>query len=139
MTEDTKRHFRLKVRHILDKLVRKYGCETITPHIPANDTVMYKRLRNIRKMNARKKRQQQDEENENSDEDEEFIVKARPRSVDEILADSDSDLDEMVTDQPKVKNKKQVNTWIEEDAESIIDFTDPNVVSKITGKFKVPK
>lgn len=81
MTEDCKRHFRLKVRDILDRLVRKYGCDSITPHVHESDKVMHRRLRNLRKLNARKKKQkevQKKEEEEQSD-DEEFAVRAKPR------------------------------------------------------------
>lgn len=137
MTEDCKRHFRLKVRDILDRLVRKYGADSITPHIPASDTVMYKRLRNLRKLNARKKKQkeQKKEQDEEEASDEDFIVHAKSRSVEEILADSDSELEDMETDQTKHnKTKKKTNAWIEEDPDSIVDFTDPSAVSKITGR-----
>nr|CAH7732826.1 unnamed protein product [Callosobruchus chinensis] len=133
MTDDCKRHFRIKTRDILDRLVRKYGCEALTPYIPLSDTVMYKRLRNLRKLNSRKqRRKQQEKETEDSSEDEEFTVKAKPKSVEEILADSDSEFDDMETNEPKVRNKKQPSTWIEETPESITDFTDPTVTSKIT-------
>lgn len=81
MTEDCKRHFRLKVRDILDRLVRKYGSDSLTPHIPASDTVMYKRLRNLRKLNARKKKRKEAGENEESgSEEEEFAVSAKPKT-----------------------------------------------------------
>lgn len=138
MTDDCKRHFRLKVRDILDRLIRKYGADSITPHIPPSDTVMLKRLKNLRKLNARKKKlkemRKEQEEEEGSEED--FIVHAKPKSVEEILADSDSDFDDMETDQQKpAKNKRKVNTWIEEDPDSIVDFTDPSALSKITGRF----
>ncbi|KAG5889831.1 hypothetical protein JTB14_023156 [Gonioctena quinquepunctata] len=132
MTEDCKRHFRLKIRDILDRLVRKYGCESLTPFVPHNDTVMYKRLRNLRKLNARKKRRKESDKEDVSSDEEEFTVKAKPKSVEDILADSDSDLDGMETDQPKIRSKKQANTWIEEDPESIVDFTDPSARGKIT-------
>ncbi|CAG9862008.1 unnamed protein product [Phyllotreta striolata] len=132
MTEDCKRHFRLKTRDILDRLVRKYGCESLTPFVPQEDTVMYKRLRNLRKLNTRKKRRKEDTAND-EDSDEEFSVKAKPKSVEEILADSDSEFEDMETDQqPKVKSKKEPKTWIEEDPESIVDFTDPSVIRKIS-------
>ncbi|CAG9830042.1 unnamed protein product [Diabrotica balteata] len=131
MTEDCKRHFRLKIRDILDRLVRKYGCESLTPFVQNTDTVMYKRLRNLRKLNARKKRRKEEDREEESD-DEEFTVKAKPKSVEEILADSDSEFEDMETDEPKVKNKKQAKTWIEEDPDNIVDFIDPSVISKIT-------
>lgn len=79
MTDDCKRHFRLKVRDILDRLVRKYGYETITPHIPASDTIMYKRLKNLRKLNARKKKmkERRKEEQEEDDTYDEFLVNSK--------------------------------------------------------------
>ncbi|RZC36936.1 RRP12-like protein [Asbolus verrucosus] len=132
MKDDCNRHFRLQIRAILSKLVRKYGCDSITQHIPATNAIMYKRLRNIRKLNARKKKQKENKKEDEDGEEEQFLVKAKPKSVEEILADSDSDFEDMETDRPKVVKRKQTNTWIEEDAESIVDFTDPNVVSKIT-------
>lgn len=51
--------------------------------------------------------------------------------MEDILADSDSDLDGMDVDEPQV-NKRKINTWIHEDADNIVDFTDPSTVSKIT-------
>ncbi|XP_057657541.1 RRP12-like protein [Diorhabda carinulata] len=139
MTEDCSRHFRLKIRDILDRLVRKFGADSLTRFVPPTNTVMYKRLRNLRKLNARKKRRKETERDEEDSEDEEFTVKAKPKSVEDILADSDSEFEDMETDELKSKGKKQPKTWIEEDPESIVDFTDPNVSSKITATKPVDK
>lgn len=79
MTEDCKRHFRLKVRDILDRLVRKYGCESVSPHVPSSDTVMHKRLRNLRKLNTRKNRQKEARKDQDDESDEEFTVRAKPK------------------------------------------------------------
>lgn len=81
MTEDCKRHFRLKIRDILDRLVRKYGCDSLIPHIPVTDTVMYKRLRNLRKLNARKKKHKEADKETAADgmDDEEFIVRTKSK------------------------------------------------------------
>lgn len=56
-------------------------------------------------------------------------------SVEEILADSESELEDLeeTNDAPKSK-KKQLRTWIQEDSGSIVDLTDPNTSSKITGR-----
>nr|XP_022918045.1 RRP12-like protein [Onthophagus taurus] len=136
MTEDCKRHFRLKLRDIFDKFVRKYGCDAITPFVPETDTIIYKRLRNLRKLNARKKRMKDEakrKDTEESDEDEEFLIKSKPKTVEEILADSDSDLDEIETkSKQKSLKKKPKPTWISEDVDDIIDFKDPSTTSKIT-------
>lgn len=83
MTEDCKRHFRIKVRDILDRLVRKYGCESITPYVPATDTIMYKRLKNLRKLNARKKKQKETKKDEEMEQDneEEFIINSKSKRL----------------------------------------------------------
>lgn len=51
--------------------------------------------------------------------------------MEDILADSDSDLDGMEVDAPK-PNKNKIDTWIQEDIDSIVDFTDASAISKIT-------
>ncbi|KAK4876177.1 hypothetical protein RN001_012599 [Aquatica leii] len=129
MTDDCKRNFRIKVRDILDRLVRKYGCDAIIPHVPTTDTVMFKRLRNLRKLNARKKRQKESKNGESESEDE-FAVKSKPKSIEEILADSDIE-DSDVEETPQ-KGKKQKSAWIKEDADTIVDFNDSTIVNKIT-------
>lgn len=60
-------------------------------------------------------------------------------SIEEILADSEeSDIETEVTskDKPKNKNKKKKkasSTWIQEDGDNIVDFTDVSAAKKITG------
>lgn len=134
MTEDCKRHYRLKVRDILDRLIRKYGSENILPYVPSDDQVMHKRIRNLRKLNERKKKLKNERKNMDSDEDiGDFGAKSKPKTVEEILADSDSELDTQEPESNKIpKKKRQSNTWIEEDPESIVDFIDPTVSSKIS-------
>lgn len=51
--------------------------------------------------------------------------------MEDILADSDSDMGDMEVDTPK-PNKNRIDTWIQEDIDSIVDFTDASAVSKIT-------
>ena len=79
MSDDCKRHFRLKVRDILDKLVKRFGCEALTPHIPPDDAIMYKRLKNIRKLMERKKRQKESVKEDEAEEEDEFLVKVKPK------------------------------------------------------------
>ncbi|KAL1502843.1 hypothetical protein ABEB36_007927 [Hypothenemus hampei] len=133
MTEDCQRHFRLKVRDILDRLVRKYGADVVLQFVPSHDDVMLKRVRNLKKLNERKKRLKKEREVEELENQtmKDFVVKSKPKSVEEILADSDSDLDDSEINE-KPPKRTQSRAWIEEDAEDIVDFTDPSVASKIT-------
>ena len=48
MPEACRRHFRLKSRYLLDRLIRKFGYDLITAIIPKDDLVMQKRMKNIR-------------------------------------------------------------------------------------------
>ena len=48
MPEACRRHFRLKSRYLLDRLIRKFGYDLITAMIPKDDLVMQKRMKNIR-------------------------------------------------------------------------------------------
>jgi ribosomal RNA-processing protein 12 len=81
MTEDCKHHFRLKTRNLFDRLVRKFGFDTIVANVPASDVITHKRLRNLRKIQAKKRNMQAKEnqdENE-SDPEKSFAVKAQPK------------------------------------------------------------
>lgn len=57
-------------------------------------------------------------------------------SVADILADSESDLDDIEDKKPAHVKRKQPQTWIEENADNIVDFKDPTAVSKITGNYR---
>lgn len=56
--------------------------------------------------------------------------------IDDILADSDSDMSdgEDNKENPKTKSKNS-ETYIRETEDSIVDFADPDAFSKITSKF----
>ena len=64
MTEDCKRHFRLKTRYLLDRLVRKFGYELVAGMVPKNDEMTLKRLKNIKKLQMQKKRKEAAREEE---------------------------------------------------------------------------
>lgn len=141
MTEDCKRHFRQKVRDLLVKLVRKFGIDTVTGFVPGSDEMMHKRLKNIRKIEARKQKAKEERNsqrnNDSDDDDEEFSVKRKPKSVEEILADSDEEFDDTEHDnetqnKKKTKKKGARQTWISEGADEIVDFADPSAAKKIT-------
>ena len=84
-----------------------------------------------------------------SDEDEDdqsFRVKAKPKSIDDILADSDEENDAIMGDnedeeregRKNKKNKKKHNAFIaENEGKSIVDFLDPSAAQNVTST--VPK
>ena len=101
MTEDCKRHFRLKTRYLFDRLVRRFGYDVIKNIIPKDDEMTLKRLKNIKKIQARKKQKDvndQDSDNDDDDVDSEFRIKSKPKTIDEILAMADGLDDEAGAD-----------------------------------------
>lgn len=136
MTEDCKRHSRLKTRDILSRLCRWYGADEVTTYIPSDDEVLRVRVRNLGKIESRKKRQKEaaSKASSASAPASTFSVPQKHKSIEEILAESDSDMDVDEEDNVKERNSKKNKSkvWITEDGEDIVDFTDTSVTRKIT-------
>ncbi|XP_036149420.1 RRP12-like protein isoform X2 [Monomorium pharaonis] len=138
MSEDCKRHFRQKVRDMLVKLIRKYGIGPISNMVPASDMTLHKRLKNINKIEdaKRKKRELERARKLEQDSDEEFDAKRKPKSIEEILADSDEECFEAMENESETKRKKRGTsrrlTWIQESEDNIVDFADPTAARNIT-------
>ncbi|CAB4066317.1 RRP12 [Lepeophtheirus salmonis] len=143
MTEDCKRNFRLKSRYLLDRIIRKFGYDFVAAQVPQSDIVMHKRLKNIRKLHIRKSRMENDQEEDecSGDEEELYRVKNKPKTIEDILNDSDDDsVMEFDADESSGKSKKKKNkpkTYLNEESENIIDFLDPKASQKVTSSMKL--
>lgn len=134
MPDDCKRHSRLEIGYFLSKMLRKYGADTVEKLIPKTDEVMLRRFRNIRKMDNRKKRLKERNADQDSESETEMPIKGTSNTLEDILKDSDSDM-EMVDDEvaPKPKAKKaRSQAWIQDDPENIVDLADVSASRKIT-------
>ncbi|CAH2093470.1 unnamed protein product [Euphydryas editha] len=131
MSDDCKRHTRMEIGYFLSRMMRKFGAEFIEKLIPDNDVVMLKRLRNIRKMDNRKKRMKDGQREEEKDSDLEDI-KGTSKTLEDILKDSDSDMEYLEEERPKVKAKGRNKTWIQDDPENIVDLADVSSARNIT-------
>lgn len=132
------------LRYLLDRIVRKFGYDFVSDLVPKDDLVMQKRLKNIKKAQARKakadeERRQRDDDSEDDDDD--FRVRAKPKTMEEILADSDGDEEMEVSGdeggaarskQKKKTGKKALQTFIAEKDDGIVDFLDPSAAQMIT-------
>ncbi|KPI99063.1 RRP12-like protein [Papilio xuthus] len=133
MSEDCKRHARLEVGYFLARMTRKYGADTIEKLVPPEDEVMLKRLRNVRKLENRKKRvKEQKRSQTDSDSDGDMAVKGTSQTLEDILKDSDSEM-EYLDEETKPKKAKRTNkAWIQDDVEEIVDLADVSAARKIT-------
>lgn len=137
MDEELKRVYLIKTRDILIRLLRKCGPDLVARLVPENDTVLQKRLNNIRKIEARKKRQKEERKSANGDEEdedeEETIMATQPKTMEHVLADSDDESD-MEDDEGPAKDprRKLPKTWIQDSEGSIVDFLDPAAAQKVS-------
>jgi len=143
MPEDCKRHFRVKTKYLLERLVRKFGWDYVSSLVPKSELKMHKRLKNMRKELARRARRVS--EDSGADE-EDFGAAKRHKSMDEILADSSDEDDEMMEDEgvsnkgKDKKKKKTPQTWIQEGAEGIVDLLAPTAAQAVSSTNpKTPK
>ncbi|CAK1541827.1 unnamed protein product [Leptosia nina] len=134
MQDDCKRHTRTEIGYFLSRMVRKFGAETIQKLIPREDEVMLRRLRNIRKIDNRKKKMKDGSRGQDSDSETDIAVKGVSKTLDDILKDSDSELEGLEDEpRPKVKAKKgRTQAWIQDDPENIVDLADVSSSRKIT-------
>lgn len=135
MDDELKRVYLIKTRDIFIRLIRKCGADLVTKLVPEDDVVLLKRLNNIRKIEARKKKLKEERKAAGSDveedEEDDTEMATRPKTMEHVLADSDSDLDADDGDEKDVKPKTP-KTWIHEDESSIVDFLDPTAAKKVS-------
>uniref|UniRef100_A0A023GCH0 Hipothetical protein n=1 Tax=Amblyomma triste TaxID=251400 RepID=A0A023GCH0_AMBTT len=156
MSEDCRKHFRLKLRDIFAKLIRKFGYENVVGLVPES----YRKLAvRIRKLEQRKKRKRKSRELQDTEEDDvpssAAPGKAIVEGIEQILQSSSDDESDEDGDEIRGSRKTKVSAgaWIEEQGEDdIIDFldtsagkqilsTDPKAVPKSKGKcpFEITK
>ncbi|GAA6213816.1 RRP12-like protein [Lates japonicus] len=128
--DDVRRHFRTKLKNIFTKFIRKFGFELVKSMLPAEH---HKVLINIRKAEARTKRRKQAAEQKDDSESEEEAPKTKNDSIEDILAESDSDLSEDEGKAPKKAGKQQKGrAWLKEGEEDDpLNFLDPKVSHRV--------
>ncbi|KAM3606495.1 uncharacterized protein V6R79_017417 [Siganus canaliculatus] len=128
--DDMRRHFRTKLKNIFTKFIRKFGFELVKSMLPAEH---HKVLANIRKAEARTKRRKQAAEEQDDSENEEEMPKVKSQSIEDILAESDSDLSEDEGKTQKKSGKPQkARAWLKEGEEDDpLNFLDPKVSQRV--------
>uniref|UniRef100_A0A8C1UMQ9 Ribosomal RNA processing 12 homolog n=1 Tax=Cyprinus carpio TaxID=7962 RepID=A0A8C1UMQ9_CYPCA len=128
---DMRRHFRSKLKSIYTKMIRKFGVELVKSMLPADQ---HKVLVNIRKTEARNKRRKlvsKTEEDGSDTEDE--TPKMKGESIEDILAETDSDSDE--DEKPRKGQKKPVRkgqAWLKEGiSDEPLNFLDPKAAQRV--------
>ncbi|KAG5671610.1 hypothetical protein PVAND_001803 [Polypedilum vanderplanki] len=140
MVDDCRRHSRQVLGYLLKKLCKRFTAEEIIKLVPGTDESLHKRLKVIKKQMARARRNQlnqmrnKSKKNDEDDSDDELLnIEKKTQTIDDILADSDSDMSDDETEKENTKSKKKnPETYIREDEDMIVDLADSNAFSKIT-------
>ncbi|KAF1645406.1 RRP12-like protein, partial [Aptenodytes patagonicus] len=142
LSDDMRRHFRMKLRNLFTKFIRKFGFELVKGLLPAE---YHKVLVNIRKAEARSRKQRALRQAA-ADTDEEEAPPAQPRgdSMEEILADSEDEEEEEEERQQSKEWRKQARqkgqAWLKEGEEDEpLNFLDPNVSQRVLATKPGPK
>lgn len=136
-SHEHKGHFRAKVKHIIERMVRRFGFETVDKHCPEADR---KLINNIRKTKERNKRKKEEAKAGGAvDEDDEASGKRRNRfesEYDEALYSSeDSEAEEEEDEEmsgSRSRKSKGGNTYIMEDEDEPLDLLDKKALASIS-------
>ncbi|TDG39923.1 hypothetical protein AWZ03_013655 [Drosophila navojoa] len=145
MTKDTKRYCRIQIGYFLKKLCKRFTTEELARFVPGDDEITHRRLKKIRKQMRRDTRKKQNEEAQAESSDEELVggLEQKSYTIDDILADSDSDLPEDLEDEEggaaaknrsaksKAKSKQPRSTYIREEADEIVDLADLKSIGNV--------
>ncbi|KFO54348.1 RRP12-like, partial [Corvus brachyrhynchos] len=142
LSDDMRRHFRMKLRNLFIKFIRKFGFELVKGLLPAE---YHKVLVNIRKAESRS-RKQRALKKAAADMDEEEAPPPQPRgdSMEEILADSEDEEEEEEERQRSKEWRKQARqkgqAWLKEgEDDEPLNFLDPNVSQRVLATKPGPK
>ncbi|KAM0352653.1 hypothetical protein HYE67_009539 [Fusarium culmorum] len=135
-SHEHKGHFKAKVKHILERMVRRFGYDNIYKNCPDDDK---KLMVNIRKTKERAKKKKDAAKGENdgeeSDDDEDGPSKRQfENEYDQALYSSDSDDgdDSDDSDRPTKKAQKGGRTYIVEDDDEPLDLLDKKALANIS-------
>ncbi|XP_061228446.1 RRP12-like protein [Neopsephotus bourkii] len=132
LSDDMRRHFRMKLRNLLTRFIRKFGFELVKGLLPAE---FHKVLVNLRKAEARNCKQRAlRQAAAGADEEEASPAQPRGESMEEILADSeDEELEEGKRGKEGRKQARQKGqAWLKEGEEDEpLNFLDPNVSQRV--------
>ncbi|KAI8336675.1 NUC173 domain-containing protein [Chlamydoabsidia padenii] len=144
------RNFKLKIRHVFERLIRRFGFDSVAHLVPEEDK---KLIANIQKRRLRAKRQKNERATAGADDsDEEIANRVSAKKVtgyhdafEEVVYGSESELegsdnDEQMEQQPNSSNKKKGSrqqqktgtTYIRENEGGVLDFLDRSALGQIS-------
>ncbi|KAF5511795.1 Ribosomal RNA-processing protein 12 [Colletotrichum siamense] len=136
-----KGHFKSKVRHILERMVRKFGYDLVNQNCPESDRKLINNIRKTKERSKKKKEAARQAGEESDDDGDARHGRKFDNELDQALYSSDSDgSDDDDSDdgegaaafKAKRGNRKGGNTYIVEDEDEPLDLLDRNALANIS-------
>jgi ribosomal RNA-processing protein 12 len=147
-SHEHKGHFRAKVKHILERMIRRFGVDIVNKHCPEEDRKLITNIRKTKERSKRKKDAAREGGGDGSDDEETGKRKSRFESeYDQALYSSDDDegngsdnshsddSDAEMTGRKQNKRKAQKaggSAYILEDEDEPLDLLDRNALANIS-------
>lgn len=127
-SHEHKGHFKSKVKHIVERLIRKFGVELVEAAIPEEDR---KLVANIKKTRNRAKRKQESGETttEQQKESKKFVSAYEEALYNSDVSDDEDDVQEFDSNGD---SKKKANQYILELGDSPLDLLDRQAMARIS-------
>lgn len=140
-SREHKAHFRAKVKHILERAIRRFGYDTVELYCPEDQK---KFIHNIRKTKERRKRHKATDaaEGGTSSEPQERRKGRFESEYDEAIYGSDSSASDTDTDQDSPPTRDSTDTrgtYITEDPSEPLDLLDRKSLAHISSRKPLPK
>ncbi|KFO34874.1 RRP12-like protein isoform X2 [Fukomys damarensis] len=134
LSDDMRRHFRMKLRNLFTKFIRKFGFELVKGLLPEEH---HKVLVNIRKAETRAKKHRALSQAAAEEEEEEEPNHDKGDSIEEILADSEDEEDNEEEDRGHGREQRKLarersRAWLKESGgDEPLNFLDPKVAQRV--------
>ncbi|KAG5952985.1 hypothetical protein E4U53_007270 [Claviceps sorghi] len=147
-SREHKSHFKAKVKHILERMVRRFGYDLVHKHCPESDKKLFVNIRKTKERTKKKKDASraalgdEDASDVGSDDDQPGGKRQHDNEYDQALYSSDSDdsaasdddhQQQQVSSRPKKKSsQKGGKTYIIEDEDEPLDLLDKKALANIS-------
>ncbi|KAM4703390.1 RRP12-like protein [Rhinophrynus dorsalis] len=132
ISDDLRRYFRIKLKNIFTKFIRKFGFELVKSMLPEQ---YHKVLVNIRKAEARNKKQRAlKRSSSEGEEGDQGVSNTKGEDIEDILAETDEEDDDDVrqTKHQKKQTRQKSQAWLKEGEEDEpLNFLDPNAAQRV--------
>lgn len=133
-SHEHKAHFKAKVKHIVERMVRKFGVDEVERACPAEDRKLIANIRKTREQRKKRKQQAEESGEVHSDKPKGKFESEYDQAVygsESEESDGDSE-DEFVRNQSKQRSGKAGQTYIVEDEDEPLDLLSKRALGNIS-------